>query len=210
MHENYLYGFSEKILLWDKCTILGSLMIFLKFCSIKGAKRYMEIIEMFFMKKIFSCTNAPIWVQKRHTLSYLLICTKDFLKILHNEKVKEVHENFVNVFFFGKTLFQGNWVIFGPKMTCPHDSGYALRIFSLILHLGKGQEVAFLKTLKYWVSVQWVSLMSWGEGVSLALVGHLSSDGVNKNNLWSRSYIMSTSLHPYFSLLCWIKLNWKH
>ena len=104
---------------------------------------------MFFMKKIFSCTNAPIWVQKRHTLSYLLICTKDFFKILHNEKVKEVHENFVNVFFFfGKTLFQGNWVIFGPKMSCPHDSGYALRIFFFNFAFRKGPRGSFPQDIK--------------------------------------------------------------
>ena len=34
------------------------------------------------------------------------------------------------------------------------------------------------ETLKYWVGVQWASLTSWGEGASLALVGHPSSDGV--------------------------------
>ena len=32
--------------------------------------------------------------------------------------------------------------------------------------------------LKYWVGVSGASLTSWGEGASLALVGHPSSDGV--------------------------------
>ena len=35
------------------------------------------------------------------------------------------------------------------------------------------------KTLEYWVVVSsGASLTSWGEGTSLALVGHRSSDGV--------------------------------
>ena len=32
------------------------------------------------------------------------------------------------------------------------------------------------KTLKYWVGAQRVSLTSWAEGPSLALIGHHSSD----------------------------------
>ena len=35
-----------------------------------------------------------------------------------------------------------------------------------------------IKTLKYWVAFQRVSLTSWGEGGFLALVGHPSSVGV--------------------------------
>ena len=34
------------------------------------------------------------------------------------------------------------------------------------------------ETLKYWVGVQRASLTTWGEGASLPLVGHPSSDGV--------------------------------
>ena len=34
------------------------------------------------------------------------------------------------------------------------------------------------ETLKYWVGVQRDSLTSWGEGASLALVGHPPTDGV--------------------------------
>ena len=39
------------------------------------------------------------------------------------------------------------------------------------------------ETLKYWVGVQRGSIMityGWGEGISLALVDHPSSDGVTK------------------------------
>ena len=38
-----------------------------------------------------------------------------------------------------------------------------------------------IKTLKYWVAFQRVSLTSWGEGGFLALVGHPSSVGVTTN-----------------------------
>ena len=36
----------------------------------------------------------------------------------------------------------------------------------------------YITEIKYWVGIQWASLTSWGEGASLALVGHPSSDGV--------------------------------
>ena len=36
-----------------------------------------------------------------------------------------------------------------------------------------------------------VSLTSWEEDASSALVGHPSNDGVNKNTLWSRCFIIS-------------------
>ena len=51
------------------------------------------------------------------------------------------------------------------------------------------------------------SLTSWGEGASLALVGHPSSGGVNKNTLWGRCCITSTRLAPHLFLLGWLKLN---
>ena len=52
-----------------------------------------------------------------------------------------------------------------------------------------------------------VSLTSWGEGASLTLVGHPSSDGVNKNTLWGKRFITSTSLISHLFLLVWLKLN---
>ena len=66
-----------------------------------------------------------------------------------------------------------------------------------------------LRHLKYWVGVQQVSLTSWGEGASLALVGHPSSDGVtrhDKNALWGRCFT-STSFAPHLFLLGWLKLG---
>ena len=45
-----------------------------------------------------------------------------------------------------------------------------------------------------------VSLTLWGEGASLALVGHLSSDGVlNKNTLWVDLLLHRPVSHLLFS-----------
>ena len=51
------------------------------------------------------------------------------------------------------------------------------------------------------------SLTSWGEGATLALVGHPSSVGVNKNTLWGRCCTTSTRLAPHLFLLGWLKLD---
>ena len=48
---------------------------------------------------------------------------------------------------------------------------------------------------------------SWGEGASLTLVGHPSSDGVNKSTLWCRCFITLTSLAPHRFLIAWLRLN---
>ena len=47
--------------------------------------------------------------------------------------------------------------------------------------------------------------MSWGEGASLAMVGHSFSDGVTYA-LWGRCFI-STSFTIHLFLLGWLKLN---
>ena len=56
----YINGFSEKILIYSKwavvtmesdCNYRTALRIFLKFCTMKGDKRYMEIILTVFLKK---------------------------------------------------------------------------------------------------------------------------------------------------------------
>ena len=65
--------FSEKILNWANWTILGPKMaqphnsgstgrIFLKFCTMKGADRYMRIILVIVQKKLFG-ENGLFWVQ---------------------------------------------------------------------------------------------------------------------------------------------------
>ena len=48
-----------------------------------------------------------------------------------------------------------------------------------------------------------VSLTSWGEGASLAFIGHPSSE----NTLWGKCFITSTSFTPHLFLLGWLKLN---
>ena len=57
----------------------------------------------------------------------------------------------------------------------------------------------FQKTLKYWVGASGVSLTSWGEGVSLALVGHPSSDGVTIKMPYGVDVLHRPALHPIFS-----------
>ena len=53
-----------------------------------------------------------------------------------------------------------------------------------------------------------VSLTSWDEGASLALVSHPASDGFTiKNTLWGRYFITSTNLAPHLFLLAWLTLN---
>ena len=42
----------------------------------------------------------------------------------------------------------------------------------------KSCNIEIPETLKYWVGVDGVSLTSWGEGVSLTLVGHPYNDGI--------------------------------
>ena len=52
------------------------------------------------------------------------------------------------------------------------------------------------------------NLTPWGEGVSLALVGHPSSDGVTINMPYGVDVLHRPALYPIFSLLLgWLKLN---
>ena len=74
VHGNYINGFREKISFGAKDHFgpkmarrhnSGStLRIFLKFCIMKGAKRYMKIILMVSLKKISFCADGPFWAQK--------------------------------------------------------------------------------------------------------------------------------------------------
>ena len=45
----------------------------------------------------------------------------------------------------------------------------------------------------------WASLTSWGEGVSLALVGHPSSDGIMIRMPYGVDVLHRPALHPIFS-----------
>ena len=48
-------------------------------------------------------------------------------KLFHNERVQEVHENYING--FSEKVLQGKWTIFGLKLMHGHNSGFTLRIF---------------------------------------------------------------------------------
>ena len=52
----------------------------------------------------------------------------------------------------------------------------------------------------------WASLTSWGEGASLALVGHPSSDGVTIKMPYGVDVFIDQLRTPFF-LLGWLKLN---
>ena len=54
------------------------------------------------------------------------------------------------------------------------------------------------ETLQYWVGVQRVSLTSWGEGASLSLVGHPSSDGVTIKMPYGVDVLHRPASHPIF------------
>ena len=65
-------GFSEKSLFRGKQAILGLKMvcphnfgfaqrIFSKFCTMKGTKRYIEIIVMVFQKRLSFGAGGPFW-----------------------------------------------------------------------------------------------------------------------------------------------------
>ena len=57
----------------------------------------------------------------------------------------------------------------------------------------------YITEIKYWVGIQWASLTSWGEGASLALVGHPSSDGVTIKMPYGIDVLHRPALHPIFS-----------
>ena len=64
-----LMVFPKKIIIQGIWAILGchnsrsALTIYLKFCTMKGAKKYMKIILVVF-QKFFVEANGPFWVQK--------------------------------------------------------------------------------------------------------------------------------------------------
>ena len=58
-------------------------------------------------------------------------------EVLHDERIQEVDQNMLMQSFFKKVLVQGNWVILGPKMTCPRKSPSALRVFFFFFDLAQ-------------------------------------------------------------------------
>ena len=67
------------------------------------------------------------------------------------------------------------------------------------LHWIAGRANILPETLKYWLVFSGVSLTSWGEGASLALVGHSSSDGVTIKMLYGIDVLHRRALYPIFS-----------
>ena len=72
VHENYINGFSKKILLWAKCTILGAKMTGLYLCicykefSMLDNKRDQEVHENYvidFSKKMSCEAKCQFWIQ---------------------------------------------------------------------------------------------------------------------------------------------------
>ena len=121
--------FSQKILVWGKWTILGlilgskmahthnsgsTLRIFSKFCTMKGANRFIEIMLMAFPKKILFQANGPFRTQIG-TPSQLWICHQHCFTILHNGRGQQRHGNYINVFSKTKS-YLGDFGHFGQKM----------------------------------------------------------------------------------------------
>ena len=52
-----------------------------------------------------------------------------------------------------------------------------------------------------------VSFILWGEGASLALVGHPSSDGITIKMPYGVDVLHRPALHPHLFRLGWLKLN---
>ena len=88
-----------------------ALRVFFKFCTMKGANRYLEIILTYFKKNssfeqmIQNDTSSQLWSgQERHGKN--------------NERGQERHGNYINIFSL-KNLIQSNLVILGQKWHVP-------------------------------------------------------------------------------------------
>ena len=62
-----------------------------------------------------------------------------FFLILHNERSQEAYE-ICNSGVCEIDLVEGEWVILGPKMLCPQNSGSDLKDLFTILYNEKGEE----------------------------------------------------------------------
>lgn len=93
---NFNNGFSEKILCHAKQAILGVKMaclhnfgsaerIFLTFCTIKGAKKFMKTMLKVFLKKFLFGVSVPFWAKKWCVLT-TLDQLEGFFRNLHNER----------------------------------------------------------------------------------------------------------------------------
>ena len=130
-----------------------ALKIFLKFCTVKGVKRYMEIILTVFLKKnLIWGKLAILGLKMAHphnsgsTLRiFLKFCTMKGAK-RHMKSSPLVFPK--NMSFWANGTFFHNsdpfkeffYNIAGPKMLCSQTSGSTLKDLFIILHNERGEE----------------------------------------------------------------------
>ena len=123
MPENYINGFSEKILIWGIRTILDPAEMMYPYSSGSTLMIFYED----FTKSFWSTTEK--FENKNLHLYLALVCDWDIkgftlFKILHRENGQGVHESYI--IFSKKILVWGIWSILGPEMMHPFNSGSAL------------------------------------------------------------------------------------
>ena len=84
----------------------------------------MKMILIIF-KKNFCLGRMEHFGPKNGASSCLWICCRNFLELFHSEKCQWVDETNNND-LYQKHFVQDKWVILGPKMAHPHDSGSSL------------------------------------------------------------------------------------
>ena len=99
--ETELMFFLKKVLIWGKWAIFGLKLscphkfwsawrIFLRFCTVKGTKRYMEIISIVFLKKFLFGKNGSKMVRPHNSeftfMIFLIFCimkgTKRYMELI--------------------------------------------------------------------------------------------------------------------------------
>ena len=76
---------------------------------------------MVFQEKYLVEVNGPFGSQNYSASSKCQMHSKDLL----SERGQETYEIYISD-FCKEDLFEGEWVIVGPKMLCPQNSGYVL------------------------------------------------------------------------------------
>ena len=103
VHRNYINIFSEENLILDKWAILDLKMVrpdnsesilrmFLKFCTVKGAKRHMDLHKRF-CKKDFIEVEWFIVVSEMLHPQNCGSALKDLFIILHSQRGEEAYES---------------------------------------------------------------------------------------------------------------------
>ena len=89
--------------LWIRCK---------EFCTMKGAKRVMEIILMVFLKKILFGAIGHFGSKMVRPHIFRSVLRFFIFLILHNKRDQEIHENFIRC-FLRKNLIWGNLIFLG-------------------------------------------------------------------------------------------------